>query len=181
VHVLERTQRIPAPAAEVFRFFSDPRNLARLTPTGLRFRVRDAPGELAEGSRLEYRIRWGFLPMRWVTRITIWDPPSEFRDVQESGPYRLWHHVHRFREEPDGVEMRDRVEYALPFGPLGELVHALRVRGQLEAIFDYRSRAIREIFGAGDDADDASEAGRHDDDAGSSAVRSGKGEVLGSP
>jgi hypothetical protein len=149
-------QRIPAPAADVFRFFSDPRNLARLTPPWLRFRIHgETPPELAEGSRLEYRIRWGFVPIRWVTRITLWKPPSEFRDVQESGPYRLWHHVHRFREDAGGVEMRDRVEYALPFGPLGELVHALRVRRQLEEVFDYRRGAIREIFGIADD-----EAGR---------------------
>jgi hypothetical protein len=42
--------------------------------------------------------------------------------------------------------MDDRVEYELPFGPLGRLVHALRVRRQLEEIFDFRRRAIEEIF-----------------------------------
>ena len=42
--------------------------------------------------------------------------------------------------------MEDHVEYALPFGLLGRLVHRLRVRRQLEEIFDYRRRAIEEIF-----------------------------------
>jgi len=149
VYVLERSQRIPAPLSDVFAFFSDPRNLARITPPFLGFRVIAAPAELAAGSRIEYRIRWAFLTLRWVTRITRWDPPAEFQDVEERGPYRTWIHTHRFIEGPDGVTMHDRVEYALPFGPAGRLVHALRVRRELDAIFEYRRRAIEEIFGGG--------------------------------
>ena len=45
--------------------------------------------------------------------------------------------------------MHDRVAYALPFGFLGRIVHRLLVRRQLEAIFDYRERAIDEIFPPG--------------------------------
>ena len=88
------------------------------------------------------------LSLPWVTRITVWDPPRAFEDVEERGPYRLWRHRHSFEPGPNGVVMRDRVEYALPFGPLGRLVHALVVRRQLDAIFAFRRRAIAEIFGA---------------------------------
>ena len=145
---LERTQTIRgARLAEVFAFFSDPRNLARITPPGLSFRiVGDVPASLEAGSRLEYRIRWMLLRLRWVTRITRWDPPLEFQDVQERGPYARWVHTHRFRETPEGVEMRDRVEYLLPFGRLGRLAHTLAVRRQLEAIFDYRRASIAALF-----------------------------------
>lgn len=145
---LERTQTIRgARLAEVFAFFSDPRNLARITPPGLSFRiVGPVPSPLAAGSRLEYRIRWTLWTLRWVTRITRWEPPFEFEDVQERGPYARWVHTHRFRETPDGVEMRDHVAYLLPFGPLGRLAHALAVRRQIEAIFDYRHTAIAAIF-----------------------------------
>ena len=37
--------------------------------------------------------------------------------------------------------MRDRVRYALPFGPLGTLVRALLAR-----IFDFRFARVRELF-----------------------------------
>jgi uncharacterized protein YbjT (DUF2867 family)/ligand-binding SRPBCC domain-containing protein len=145
--ILEREQEVPASAGEVFSFFSDPGNLARLTPPGMRFRiVAPGAGGLHAGSRLEYRIRWTFLRLRWVTRITRWAPDSEFEDVQEDGPYRVWIHTHRFEPTARGVVMRDRVEYRLPFGPLGRLAHRLLVRRQLEAIFDFRRRAIEEIF-----------------------------------
>ena len=150
MHTLDRSQRIEAPLEEVFGFFSDPSNLARITPPGLAFRIHgEAPRALAVGSRIEYRIRWGFLRLGWVTRITRWNPPAEFADLQERGPYAVWIHTHRFRADGGGVIMEDHVEYALPFGPLGRLVHALRVRRQLEAIFDYRRAAIAEIFRSG--------------------------------
>ena len=145
--VLEREQEIPASAREVFAFFSDPGNLARLTPPGLRFRlVGPPPAALQAGCRLEYRIRWTFLRLRWVTRITRWAPDAEFEDVQEEGPYRTWIHTHRFEERNRRVLMRDRVEYELPFGALGRFAQRLLVRRQLETIFDYRRRAIEEIF-----------------------------------
>jgi ligand-binding SRPBCC domain-containing protein len=84
--------------------------------------------------------------LRWVTRITRWVPDSEFEDVQEEGPYRVWIHTHRFDGDGDRVTMHDRVEYALPMGAVGRLVHRLAVRRQLEAIFDFRRQAIEEIF-----------------------------------
>jgi ligand-binding SRPBCC domain-containing protein len=150
LYVLERSQHVRAPLSEVFAFFSDPANRARITPPWLRFRMVDAaPERIAAGSRFEYRIRWSLFRLGWVTRITRWEPPSQFQDVQEKGPYKTWIHTHRFAEEPGGVRMQDRVEYALRFGPLGRLAHRLRVRRQLEEIFDYRREAIEEIFAGG--------------------------------
>jgi len=148
LHVLESEQRLSAPLSEVFAFFSDPRNLARITPPWLRFRVYgEAPESLRAGSRIQYRIRWTIVTLRWITRIARWQPPSEFQDLQEKGPYKTWIHTHRFTEHRDGVTIRDRVDYELPFGPLGHLAHRWLVRRQLEEIFEYRRKAIDEIFG----------------------------------
>ena len=73
-------------------------------------------------------------------------PDLLFEDVQEEGPYRVWIHTHRFEDVGKRVTMHDRVEYALPLGPMGRLVHRLAVRRQLETIFDFRRQAIEEIF-----------------------------------
>ncbi|HVQ54732.1 MAG TPA: SRPBCC family protein, partial [Thermoanaerobaculia bacterium] len=81
MHSLDQTQQIAAPLEEVFAFFSNPANLARITPPWLSFRIHGpAPSALGEGSRIEYRIRWGLFTLRWVTRITRWTPTSEFQD-----------------------------------------------------------------------------------------------------
>ena len=87
-----------------------------------------------------------FFELAWVSRISRWAPPVEFEDVQERGPYRRWIHRHRFEQNGKETVIRDRVEYELPFGPIGRLVHALFVRRQLQAIFDFRREAIEKIF-----------------------------------
>jgi len=43
--------------------------------------------------------------------------------------------------------MQDRVDYVLPLHPLSALVQRF-VRRDVEAIFDFRARTIRERFGA---------------------------------
>lgn len=145
--LLERSTIVRAPLASVFDFFSDPRNLARLTPPAMRLRVVEAPDrKLRSGDRMRYTIRLLGIPVRWTTLITSWDEGRSFSDVQERGPYRSWKHTHSFAPSGDGVEMRDHVEYELPLGFLGRIAHALWVGPQLRRIFDFRERAIREIF-----------------------------------
>ena len=134
---------------EVFDFFSDARNLERITPDWLRFRVLTKdPIEMKVGTPIRYRLRIAGFPVRWDTCITRWEPGKSFVDRQERGPYRLWVHTHTFEPIGDGVLMGDLVRYALPFGPLGRLAHALWVRGALAQIFDYRFERIGLIFGA---------------------------------
>ena len=148
IHVLEREQRLPATPEHVFAFFCDAANLDALTPPWVGFRILSPlPIAMSRGARIEYRLRLAGVPVRWRTRIVEWDPPRGFVDVQERGPYALWEHTHQFAADATGVWMRDRVRYALPLGPLGEIAHALAVRSSLAAIFDYRFARIRERFG----------------------------------
>ncbi len=145
---LERRQRVPRPIDEVFPFYADPRNLARLTPPWLEFRLVSA-GELAirPGLRIDYSIRALGVRRRWTSEITVWQPPVRFVDEQVRGPYRSWHHLHEFWQIRTGTEIRDVVTYRLPFGLLGRLAHALLVRRRLEEIFAYRERVVAELFG----------------------------------
>jgi hypothetical protein len=40
------------------------------------------------------------------------------------------------------------VEYALPLGALGSLAHRVLVKRQVEEIFEFRQKALGEIFAA---------------------------------
>src|SRR3954469_5401117 len=133
MYVLEREVSLPAPRARVFSFFADARNLERLTPPSLRFEI-STPGEIrmGPGAIIDYRLCISGIPVRWRSVIEIWEPPFRFVDVQVRGPYASWRHVHTFDEMPGGTMMRDRVEYSLPFGPLGALAHRLFVARQLD-------------------------------------------------
>ena len=148
VRTLERTQIVRRPLAETFRFFSDPRNLERLTPAFLKFKFLATPPEnLRAGSVIDYQIRLYGVPVHWRTRIEVVDEPNRFVDVQEKGPYALWRHSHIFTDIGGGkTEMRDRVEYAMPLGPLGEIAYHLFVARSLEQIFEFRSRELAAIM-----------------------------------
>jgi ligand-binding SRPBCC domain-containing protein len=144
-HLLFREQRIPAPLESVFEFFSGARNLDRITPPWLNFKILQAPEVISECVMIYYRLAWHGIPMRWTTRIEEWRPPHRFVDLQLRGPYRLWHHT-SFESKDGGTLMRDSLRYAVPMGALGRLVAGWRVRADVERIFDYRSEQIRRIF-----------------------------------
>jgi hypothetical protein len=147
-HRLERTQLVRAPRSAVFEFFSAAENLERLTPSFLRFQIlTPLPVEMKQGALIEYRIGLAGFPMRWLTEISEWHPEEFFVDTQLRGPYRHWRHLHEFREVSEGTQMRDVVDYELPFGPLGSLAHALAVKRTLTRIFDFRFRAVASAFG----------------------------------
>ncbi|MDX1582106.1 MAG: SRPBCC family protein [Thermoanaerobaculia bacterium] len=148
---LFRVTRVSAPIDEVWSFFSDPANLARITPDSMGFEIVSSPDRpIREGDRIVYQLSVARVPVRWVSRIGEVHEKEMFVDVQEEGPYALWHHRHLFRETVDGVEMIDDVDYELPFGFIGRLGGSVFVRLQLRMIFDYREKVIREVFGAGD-------------------------------
>jgi len=138
VHKLEREQFLPHPVEQVFPFFADARNLERITPPLLGFRVLgEEPIEMRAGALIQYKLRVHGLPVDWLTRIEEWEPNTRFVDSQLVGPYRLWHHTHTFEERGGGTLMRDTVRYAMPIWPFGELAMPL-VRRDLASIFDFR-------------------------------------------
>ena len=138
---------LPRPRAEVFPFFSEARNLERITPPWLRFEVlTPGPIPMRAGALIDYRITVRGIPLRWRTEIAEWDPPRRFVDVQLRGPYTLWHHTHTFEERDGGTLCGDVVRYR-PRG--GALVNWLFVRRDVERIFRLRQGQLREIFGAG--------------------------------
>lgn len=152
VHTLTRTQFIPAPRERVWAFFSNPRNLARITPPGMGFSMeeKDLPDRVRQGLMITHRLRPLFgIPVTWLTEITLVEEGRRFIDEQRLGPFAVWHHEHEFQDAADGgTEMVDRVTYVLPFAVLGELAHPWLVGPELRRIFAHREKTVRELFRA---------------------------------
>ena len=149
-HELVYHQQIPLPLEQVFPFFSNAANLETITPPWVGFEIlTPQPIEMREGALIDYRIRLHGLPLRWRTRITVWEPPHRFVDEQIRGPYTLWRHEHRFEANAEGTRMTDRIEYriALDWMPGAGLVHRFFVRPDLERIFGYRREALAKALG----------------------------------
>lgn len=134
---------VPASLEETFAFFSDAANLERLTPPWLNFRIR-TPGPIVmrEGAEIEYRIVLYGLPIPWTSRIDVWEPGVRFVDRQTVGPYRWWHHEHRFQAVAGGTRVTDRVEFA----PRLRWITGPLVRRDVGRIFDYRRGALPLLF-----------------------------------
>ena len=161
---------LPLPRAEVFAFFSAAANLQRITPPELGFSIVTPPDVvIGRGTRLEYRLRLFGVRFRWVSLISVWEPPARFVDEQVRGPYKQWIHEHRFEEKDRAGSAtigtpgsrvtitRDRVHYRLPFEPLGDLALPI-VRMQLARIFAYRARAVRDALLGGSHTKGADDA-----------------------
>lgn len=147
-HVLEREQFVDRPLEQVFSFFSAARNLESLTPDWLRFEVMTPePIGMRAGTLIEYRLSVHGVPLRWISQIKAWEHNRSFVDQQLRGPYRLWHHTHEFVALGDGTLVRDRVRYAIPLGPLGDVAHSLFVQRDLDNVFAYRRSAVWRLLG----------------------------------
>ncbi|HYO21154.1 MAG TPA: SRPBCC family protein [Flavisolibacter sp.] len=150
VFSLYSRQNVPKTIEEVWRFFSDAKNLLTVTPPHLNLKVtNDVYGEeVYAGQVVTYTVRPLLnIPLSWMTEITHVEPLKYFVDEQRKGPYKLWHHQHHFKAIEGGVEMIDIVHYRLPFGVIGSIGNALIVKKELEKIFLYRYQKIIELFG----------------------------------
>lgn len=147
--VFQTTQFVKASPQECWSFFSNPSNLSLITPPDMDFRIY-FPNPLPpmyQGLIIRYKVRPLFnIPLDWVTEISHVKEGSYFVDTQIKGPFRLWHHQHFFREVPGGIEMKDIVNYELPFGWFGELLSFGIVRKRIERIFGFRRKIIREVW-----------------------------------
>lgn len=149
MNTLEFTQKLPIDLESCWDFFSNPSNLKLLTPKKLGLEFKDPPpsDKIYPGQLIVYTVRPLFnLPLEWVTEITHVEKPHYFVDEQRKGPYKSWRHEHTFTPIHDGVEIRDRITYQLPYGILGALL-SRKIHRDLNAIFAYRSQQLEKLFG----------------------------------
>lgn len=149
IYTLSKKQFLPIPINEAWDFFSSPKNLAKITPAEMGFKIQYISGgdKTYAGQIIRYKVN--ILPgitSGWTTEITHVNEPYHFIDEQRFGPYALWHHQHHFQEVKGGVEMTDEVNYAIPLGLLGRLAHWLFVGREVNRIFEYRYKKLEEFF-----------------------------------
>lgn len=143
-------QKVPVSVDEAWSFFSQPCNLAVMTPAYLNLRFTNSlyGDEMYPGQVMTYKVKPLLgIALFWMTEITHVQEKKYFVDEQRFGPYSLWHHQHHFREIKGGIEMTDLVHYKLPLGAFGNLANSLFVNKQLDAIFQFRHNKVEELFG----------------------------------
>ncbi|MEN9323329.1 MAG: hypothetical protein RL699_1109 [Bacteroidota bacterium] len=149
LYQLKSKQFLPISLDEAWTFLSDPRNLKNITPEYMGFEICDgADRPMYQGQIIQYIVTPVLgIKTKWVTEITHVVDKSFFVDEQRFGPYAFWHHKHFLKEVPGGVEMEDIIDYKIPFGILGQLVHPILVKPKLNEIFNYRQHKLEALFG----------------------------------
>jgi ligand-binding SRPBCC domain-containing protein len=146
---LYRETVLPISLLEAWDFFSNPFNLAKITPSDMGFKVvsKNLPQQIHNGLTIQYIVKpLAGIPLKWVSQISAVNAPYMFVDEQLKGPYAYWHHEHTFEEFDGKVLMKDKVIYAIPLGFLGRIANKLIVRNKLEHIFNYRTTQILKLF-----------------------------------
>lgn len=149
IYTLSSKQNIPISLKEAWLFLSNPRNLKVITPEYMGFDiVSGGDRDIYAGQLIQYIVTPLFgIKTKWVTEITHSVEGKYFVDEQRFGPYALWHHTHFLKEIDGGVEMEDIVNYKLPFGILGRMVHPFLVKPKLDEIFEHRQKTLISLFG----------------------------------
>lgn len=149
IYTIHSKQKLPITKQEAWDFLSDPKNLKTITPDYMGFSIKSgADKTMYPGQLIQYIVTPVFgIKTKWVTEITHAKEGWYFVDEQRFGPYAFWHHKHFLKEVDGGVEMEDIVDYMLPFGWLGQLVHPILVKPKLKEIFEYRTHKLTELFG----------------------------------
>jgi ligand-binding SRPBCC domain-containing protein len=160
---------VPVPLPRVFAFFADPDNLPRMMPPAQGAKIIKlnlVPPRLPEGAPLrgiermagvgtEITFKFRVIPYipvheRWTALITEFVYHRHFADLQKQGPFKSWHHAHKFESKiVDGVEgttVGDEVEYEVGFGLVGTILEKLVFERVMRAVFDHRKKTLEAVF-----------------------------------
>jgi ligand-binding SRPBCC domain-containing protein len=167
IHQLQFEDWVPFPVPRVFAFFSNPQNLPRIMPASTETRIDELhrvppppppnsvayPYTAGVGTVIVTSFRlFPFLPLRaqWIARITEFEWNHYFADLQETGPFKRWHHRHEFlhetRDRISGTLVRDVIEYEVGFGPLGALANSFFIEGQMRRTFAQRQQILPQLL-----------------------------------
>jgi uncharacterized protein len=107
---------LPVPPSVAFAWHARPGALQRLLPPWTRITVLEqtpAPGATSvinNGGRVAFRIAG--VPWTWIATHRDYRQNQAFTDVQTSGPFKSWTHVHGFSpQENNKCELTDHLTY----------------------------------------------------------------------
>jgi ligand-binding SRPBCC domain-containing protein len=147
IYTVESAVTIAAPIEAVFDFHLDVKNLNKISPPGMSATLVKDEG-LGLGRMLYLEItQFGFFKSKWVVRIDEFDPPFKLTDQVLQGPLPYFRHTRTFSQPCASLtELRDKLEYALPFGVIGQLANKISVQRMIKDMFEHRHRVTKELL-----------------------------------
>ncbi|MEU8893971.1 SRPBCC family protein [Streptomyces sp. NPDC048442] len=142
----ETVTHIAASPATVFDLSLDvDLHAASMAGSGERIVGGVSTGRMTLGDSVTWEARHFGVRWRMTSRISAYEQPASFVDEQVAGPFKRWHHTHRFA--PDGrggTVMRDVIEFAAPFGLLGAGVERVALDRYMRKLIEARNVHVKQ-------------------------------------
>ena len=134
-----RRSELPVSAEASFVWHMRPGAFERLTPPWVRMSIVRRDRGIREGAQVEMTIRIAGMSIRWLAEHHDFRWGRSFSDMQRRGPFRSWHHQHRFEpRSADASILEDQIEYVLPAEELTGRFAADAIGRQIDTMFAYR-------------------------------------------
>ena len=144
--IYQRSTLIECSQEALYAFHLDVENLTKITPKGVSVRLLNEDFVPHEGGVLHIKSVKNFIPMKWEVLIEKMDEPRLLVDVAIRSPFTMWRHSHIFTQvNQTQCELKDVIEFTLPFGALGRLFERFVIR-EFETMFTFRQSETKRIL-----------------------------------
>jgi len=135
---IEYASLIPADSHKVFDFYCEPDNLPKISPAFPAVKLNQSGIRIKQALTFTISISYIIFSQSWKVLIQNFEPGKSFTDVQISGPFKIWWHMHEFKKAPGGTELKDKIFYEMPFGRIGRWLSSIFIRPYLERWLRFR-------------------------------------------
>ena len=141
----EKTSLISCSLEELFEFHLDSNNIEKITPNNIKVELISKNFVPEEGKVLKVKMTKFFLPILWAVEISLIKKPNMLVDTAIKSPFDFWRHSHVFTQKGNICELKDIIEYELPFGFIGNIFSSF-IEQELESMFSYRHKQTKKIL-----------------------------------
>jgi ligand-binding SRPBCC domain-containing protein len=146
VNIYEKTSLIECQVQELFDFHLDTNNLKVISPKNIKVTLLNEGFMPKEGAVLKLRTVKNFIPIIWEVKIDTLNAPNLLVDIALKSPFKSWKHSHVFTQIDENLcELKDVVEYSLPFGFVGSLFNFF-IHNELKSMFEFRHTITKQVL-----------------------------------
>ncbi|MGB5867354.1 MAG: SRPBCC family protein [Arcobacteraceae bacterium] len=140
-----KTTYINCPIDKLFDFHLDSNNITKITPANIKVELLNSDTKTFEGKIVKIKTTKFFIPTYWEVKIEKLEKPNILIDVAVKSPFKSWKHQHVFTKKGNVSELKDIIEYELPFGFLGKIIEPF-IEYDITKMFDYRHIQTKKIL-----------------------------------
>ena len=139
------TSLINCSLEEMFDFHLDSNNITKITPQNIKVELLGQDTQTHEGKIVKIKITKFFIPIYWEVKIEKLQKPDALVDIAIKSPFKFWKHQHLFSKQGDLCELKDIIEFELPFGVFGKIFEPL-IELDIQSMFEYRHQKTKAIL-----------------------------------